>query len=348
MRTHYPSSELLGVVALLVITCQSCPCVCASDLVTGNLVITPDIELGTDDEGEYFFGRVSSVIEDSQGHIYVADTTQMCVFKFRADGEFVERLGSAGGGPGDLMPYFTLGIDSQDCIYFAGVGGRVEIVDTEWNPIGTFTRVSPGEMASSVVVLADGSIVVSCANTTNHTTLDLYNASHEYVKSFSDTYAADREVDFRIEGTYAGGSITAIGADRLVFLQNAPFLIRLFDFAGTLMASTTAGGEDFVTEPPAPEISGDRITFKLVSNTTGVAPLHRGKFLVSAFRRDPEGEVEILLCAFDLSLQLLGRKIQKEKYFIAGSARNGMVYFTHNGEHGKTVIRAAVEHRMHN
>lgn len=51
---------------------------------------------------ERIFGRVSDVIADADGNLYVADGRALEVRVFAADGEFLRRFGTSGAGPGEF------------------------------------------------------------------------------------------------------------------------------------------------------------------------------------------------------------------------------------------------------
>ena len=56
--------------------------------------------VGTDDE--VFFGEVSSVISNREGHVYVLDSQQCQVYVFGPAGQLVQTLSREGDGPGEV------------------------------------------------------------------------------------------------------------------------------------------------------------------------------------------------------------------------------------------------------
>jgi len=71
-----------------------------------------DLVLGSvDDEAEFIFGAIASVVEDSQGNIYVADASQMSVLKFKPDGEFPLPAAGSLRGPGLRSHRGTLAVN---------------------------------------------------------------------------------------------------------------------------------------------------------------------------------------------------------------------------------------------
>ncbi len=90
------------------------------------IVLEPELVIESDeDESEFLIGRVSSVVVDSHGTIYVGDSQLVSVLKFSDSGEYLGKFGSEGPGPGEIMKHFTMGIDDDDRLAFAGVGGRI-------------------------------------------------------------------------------------------------------------------------------------------------------------------------------------------------------------------------------
>lgn len=54
---------------------------------------------GADDEAEYIFGVIGDAETDAEGNIYLLDTQQYIVFKFSADGKYLERSAARVKGP---------------------------------------------------------------------------------------------------------------------------------------------------------------------------------------------------------------------------------------------------------
>jgi hypothetical protein len=268
-----------------------------------------DLELGSPDTSdEYIFGDITSVVEDSQGRVYVADMGQQSILKFSKEGAFVGSLGAVGDGPGDLMPFPTLGIDREDRIFIAGKGGRVEIVDTRFRHLASFTRANPTGIARSIGVFGSGQVAICATNMATHTTIDLYDADYAYLRSFSDTFAKGKSIPWQVESTYAGGELAMMAPDVLVYAQIAPYNLRKFDVTGVRVGETNEGGDGFVPEPPRPARDGDRVTLDVPAVTTGVATISGGEVMVSAHSRSDERGPHTLLCVYDRDLKLVAQR----------------------------------------
>jgi len=309
----------------------------------GELVLDIDLVLGSEeDEAEYFFGTIASVVEDSRGNIYVVDASQMSVLKFQPDGEYLGRMGQAGEGPTDLMRFLHLTIDAHDHIHFTGMGERVEIVDLDWQPVDAFARINVENIANSLAVFDDGGTVIVSPNTSQHTSLDLYDASHQHILSFSDTYAVDLDLPARIESVFSGGSVAITTREEILYLQRAPYVVRVFDRAGVLLRSTSTGGEDVVDPPEMPEIKGESVSYRSLSSSTGLVSLPDGEILTTAYRFI-EDEHRQSYCFFhDENLTLLGRYEQPGFLMAKSVSHNGSVYFAERTESGNRVLRAKV------
>src|SRR5688572_22228889 len=73
---------------------------------------------------EYTFGRVSGVVADKAGRIYVADGSANEVRVFGADGRFVHRIGRAGQGPGEFDGPCCLALRDDDHTLWVRDGGN--------------------------------------------------------------------------------------------------------------------------------------------------------------------------------------------------------------------------------
>lgn len=88
--------------------------VCAQDTITvrannppvwgENLRLVEEVRIGSlEGDEEYLFGSVGSVSVGLDGTIFVADWQLTTIKRFRADGEYLGRVGRRGGGPGEYL-----------------------------------------------------------------------------------------------------------------------------------------------------------------------------------------------------------------------------------------------------
>lgn len=291
---------------------------------------------------DYFFGDITSVVEDSRGDVYVADNSRMCVHKLGPDGAYLARLGQAGDGPADLMRNFALAIDDSDRIWVAGMGSRVEVVDTDWKPLASFQRTHPASWARSLAVFPDGGCAIAAEGTLPRTTVDLYRPDHAYFTSTSRAFTFGTGLPHHLESPFVGG-VVAVGTTgptaTLYYAQLAPYLLRTFTEEGTPVDSTTVGGADFVPAPAPPEVDGDRVSYRGGPLTSGIAVLDDGTMAVSCYNPLTGDAGTALYCLYDAGLQFLGSVTDPHRSRLAGRARDGAAWLTVTGGSGTEVWR---------
>jgi hypothetical protein len=331
----------LGAITAIGLACALSPQ--AAHAGEPNLVLDADLTLGgAEVSDEYFFGSVSSVVEDSKGNIYVLDRNLPALMKFSREGALQQVLDNAGDGPGDLMSHPSAAIDSHDRIYIVGQGSRVEILDAKLTHVGSFERRNAVDLPRAIAVFADGSVVICVRGRQDETIIDLYGPDHMYRKSFSDNFVTGKNMPWYVGTTYIGGDLAIMAPDALVYAQMAPYAIRKFDKAGTLLVETRAGGADYVPEPPMPEVDGDRITYHMFPATSGIVALSNGHVLVTSFSRGENDAGRSLLCLYDSNVALVAVGSSAGFESVVGSGRDGAVYLYRKGEEHNVVVRARV------
>lgn len=312
---------------------------CAAADGPGVAELNEEIVLGSSGD-EYFFGGVTSVIETANGRIMVADMHQDCVLEFSSTGEMMGRLGRLGDGPGDLMRYSVLGVNERDEIWVLGSGGRVEVVDTEWHYVRSHQRRNPAQMASSIAFCRGNRTAIATANLATDTSIDLYDGDMRYLMSLAPTFAAGRQIDPRTEDTYAGGYVSAGPSGDIYYLQKAPYLVSRYSANGQEQRSAADRASDFVREPRAPEIIGNRVRFPEDAVSTGIAALGDGRIITSCVRHLAGGKSETRICVYDENLRLLGVHSESGRTYVAGLGANGRVYLVRVAEEAILVIGA--------
>ena len=308
--------------------------------VYGALSFNIDLELGAEGE-EYFFGEVTSVAEDLEGNIYVADQQQNCVLKFSAEGDFKGTLGQAGTGPGTIMPRFYLATGPNDEIYITGVGGRIEVVDTEWGYLRSYQRENPASMPRGIAIYPSGGFAIAVPGQATSTTVDVYDPNGAYAVSLSQAFSFNKGYPRHMERPFVGGSIAIGSSGTLYYAQMNPYLIRAFDSAGAKVDSTNTGGADFVEYPIEPEIRGDSVTYRSSSHTNGIVVLESGVVLVSSWQVESREKGVALFCAYDEKLEFQGSVVDSTMSRLAGVGTGNMAYLSSRGEMGTRVLRAA-------
>lgn len=152
------------------------------------------LQSGVDGPGG-IYGAPSSIARDSHGRIYV--TTPWVAgnelpYVYDASGEYLQRLGRPGEGPGELLDPEYLAVDEADSVLVFDRGtGRL----TVYGPDLGFARTVPeiGISASSAARLGDGSILVN--KTGSELPLHLYDAAGKLEASMGEA------VTFRRDGS---------------------------------------------------------------------------------------------------------------------------------------------------
>lgn len=331
--------------SLLFIVMALAAAAAVADPAPADLRFVPDLVIGADEaaDAEYLLATVGSVVEDSHGNVYVAESRLNQVLAFAPDGAFLMSLGKAGDGPGDLMTWFVLAIDARDRIHLAGIGGRVATVATDWTPVSQFSRQHPAAIARGLAALPDGGLVIAAADTRARTALDLYDAAGQLLASVGFLPPRDPGIPPGWNEPGAGGLVASGPDGRIVYAQMAPFMLQRFTAAGVPIDSTTAGGADFVPPFPPVERTERGTIYHGGPMVNGLAVLSDGSVVVTAVNRLDEDRVESLCCLYDADLRLQGRHVAGEWRRVVGAGADGRVFFAVGEPGANRVERAVVE-----
>lgn len=88
---------------------------------------------------------VKSLAVDGLGNIYALPTFEDSVFKFAPDGRFLNRFGSAGGGPGQFRAPMALAVDGRSQVYVSDFKG-IQVFDDNGRYLRLIT-LPPGHVA---------------------------------------------------------------------------------------------------------------------------------------------------------------------------------------------------------
>jgi DNA-binding beta-propeller fold protein YncE len=84
--------------------------------------------IGSQGDGPGHLNRAKGVGVDTEGHIYIADTSFNNFQIFDADGNILLFVGATGVGPGEFLLPAGLVVDDEDRIYIADQGNaRVQV-----------------------------------------------------------------------------------------------------------------------------------------------------------------------------------------------------------------------------
>jgi hypothetical protein len=72
------------------------------------------------------------VVLDSNGNIFILDSTGNCIKKFDPEGKFITNIGQSGQGPGDFNYPYSIDIDGADSLYILDASNRrIQILSPE-------------------------------------------------------------------------------------------------------------------------------------------------------------------------------------------------------------------------
>ncbi len=331
---------LLALLSLCVICVSPAPATAAdaADQELHEIVLEPDLVIGNDEDG-VLIGRVSSVVVDSHGTIYVGDNQLVSVLKFSDSGKFLGKFGSEGPGPGEIMKHFTMGIDGKDRLVFAANSGRVTLLDTEGKFLDEFNRDQPGWFIYSLQFDSKGNLYTVDPNMLTHQMIREYSPNWEELRSFGDSYAVGTHEDPRSEQTYASGRLAIGPADTLFYVQSTPYELRKYAEEGALVAKTSEGAGEFV--PPHPKVDWTRTPIRVgySGGAWGIAVRPDGLVLTSSSRRLEDNSQESLLCCYDSQLHLLAAKRMDGGFFLRSSDSKGRLFVVSHSDTGPLITR---------
>ncbi len=85
-----------------------------------SLDLVEDLSIGNDDDENYLFYRVESIIVDNEENIYVLDAGNCRVQKFNKNGEYLQTIGRKGQGPGEFTNPAAFYRDREGTLYVLG------------------------------------------------------------------------------------------------------------------------------------------------------------------------------------------------------------------------------------
>lgn len=113
-----------------------------ADVCTLTVVDSIGVELG---DSNYVFGALGEVDIGPNGDIFVVDWVKCTIFRYSPDGDFIQRVGRRGSGPGELLQPGDPAImdDGSICVYDAELGWIRYNSSGECISSGTMLRPGP-------------------------------------------------------------------------------------------------------------------------------------------------------------------------------------------------------------
>jgi hypothetical protein len=100
--------------------------------------LEPVVTIGSLDEGPAAFGRVSSIMADADGNIYVADGQAAEIRVFDQSGAHVRTIGRRGAGPAEFRSLYAMAWLSDTIAVLDPGNARIELLLRDGTPAGTF------------------------------------------------------------------------------------------------------------------------------------------------------------------------------------------------------------------
>ena len=226
-------------------------------------------------EGDDAFGRIVDVAVDSRGRWLVLDADSACVKVYHPDSLTVKTIGRKGIGPGEFDRPTALGIDASDRIYVASGDGRIAVFGLHGKLLDEFRHPFHSSVIRGLKVTPEGTYI-ACFDVLDAKLVHRYDATHQYLSSFADSWSAVKSMPPDEALAWNGGTID-VDADGFVYCtQLTPYEIRKF----------TPGGELLLTihrrnafKPPRIERKADGAMFYPYSASIGILALPDGKIM---------------------------------------------------------------------
>jgi hypothetical protein len=106
----------------------------------------------TDDEDE-FFGVISDIEIDTEGHVYLLDSQLSEVKVYTADGEFVRSIGREGEGPGEFRRPSALFFTAEGNVAVVQtIPGKIVVLSKQGDPVGDYPLPQPEDGGFQLLV----------------------------------------------------------------------------------------------------------------------------------------------------------------------------------------------------
>jgi tripartite motif-containing protein 71 len=133
--------------------------------------LSPRGFIGSQGSGNGQFQFPIGVAVDREGVVYVGDTNNNRIQKFRRDGSFLGAFGARGSGPGQFEGPGDVGLDRKGFVYVADLNNsRIQKLTADGKFVAAFGRrgAGPGEFDGLGGIAVDGDGVVYAADRRNH------------------------------------------------------------------------------------------------------------------------------------------------------------------------------------
>jgi len=237
-----------------------------------------DLVLGDGkDEVSEILGMISDVCVDSDKNIYVLDYSNRRVVVYDSFGVVQRSFGRSGQGPGEFSNPLAMAMDLNDRIAVADAG-KVQIFDRSGRYLRSFKVGIPG-MIRDITVDGEGNYYISSFDVLKQNIIHKYDAEGDYVTSFCKSFAFGKDVDLRIESTFAGGYIALDRIGGIVFSQMIPYEIRKYSSEGELLVRIIRENKFMKAPEDYVKVKGESMEFSMPPLSSSVAVLPDGFIL---------------------------------------------------------------------
>ncbi|MEJ2722601.1 MAG: 6-bladed beta-propeller [bacterium] len=303
-------------------------------LFTTTMRLEEDLEIGEEeDENLPILGRISDIVVDSRGLVYVADQAQSMVLVYDDNGSFVRQIGREGEGPGEFNRPDALALDARDELFVADAR-NVSIFDSTRTFVTRFNQNLGGGLARGMVLCGTEYVFLSCFEVWDQKIIHKFSRDGTKLLSFCESYAAGSGEDFRVEQVYAGGPIDMDPQGRICYSQLTPYQIRKFSDLGSLVMIIDRENE-FMVQPEVIR-DGDMMRFSMPTASYGFRVLSDGTMINSILVARDDQEIRTMpgsfIDVFRADGQLLGSIAIKPTSWLLGKDAADRLYFVQYSE----------------
>jgi 6-bladed beta-propeller len=293
-----------------------------------------DLEIGRDEaENLPVLARVSDIVVDSRGRIYVAEADQNFVLLYDDRGSFIRQIGREGEGPGEFRRPEALALNARNELFVADQQ-CVSMFDSTHTFITRFNHQLHDGTIRGMVVNGASDIFLSSFQIFGQKVIHKFSRDGTRLLSFCDSYAVGEGEDFRVEQVYAGGPIDMDPQGRVCYSQLTPYEIRKFsDHGSTLMLIERENA--FMLKAEVRRIGKDTMQFAMPTGSYGFCVLSDGTMVNSilvAKAQEEEGTPGSFIDVFKADGKLLGSIAIEPSSLLLGRDTVDRLYFLQYSE----------------
>ncbi len=236
-------------------------CVC---LILHPLTFSEQIQLSLDLElkepHNIIFNALVDIATNSENNIYIVDKKENCVYSFNEKGEFIEKIGRPGQGPGEFKRPNSIYIDSEDNIYVLDSGNRrIEKFDSHHKYIRSVKIIEfPSGYHQKMSLDKDGNFIISGHYINQKKVLARFSPRGELLGYFDFPiveYKGQKFNEFNqimVNQRLTGGPICMDNEGNIFFSYTWPHLIKV----------TNPEGKEIFQFPDSPDLNWTPIILK--------------------------------------------------------------------------------------